>query len=188
MNIIRRIIDLENAEAAYAPTHAAWVASEQMYLNGSHPIQSTASDSFGLRLVKDRHGRLKVDLSACRGERFPSFPSFASFAGQLTPLHVDEALPDPRHDPSRRRIVDMVPGQSVFISPYEVWVFEERRMWLNGYSIFGHERSTFRPILLHKTLDGAYTVDLSHCPDFDYASEPNETEEHFPLQVQSRVN
>jgi hypothetical protein len=184
---IRRIIDLENGEAAHAPTHAAWVSGDRMYLNGNYPIKDTGGGSFGLRIIKGHDGRLLVDLSDCLDERFAGFSSFASFAGQVTPMAVDEALPAPKPDPDTHRIVDMEAGETAYIDPAAVWVYEGRRMWLNGYTEVSDSLSGRTPLRLQKLSDGSYTVDLSYCEGFEWASEPDSSVPQFPLQVWRRV-
>ena len=185
---IRRVTELERGEAAFVPTHAAWVQNGRMYLNGEYPIHSVGGGSFGIRLVKDSHGLLKVDLSAVPSERFAGFSSFACFAGSVTPVAIDEALEAPLPDPEGDRIVDLKSYDVAFIDPAQVWVFEGKRMWLNGYTRVRFSADRTHCLKIVKGGDGAISVDLLYCEGFRWAREMDDTVPQFPLQVLKRID
>jgi len=181
---IRTIADLQNGEAAYTPTHAAWVSGGEMYLNGKYPIKETGEGSYGIRLIKDPAGRLFVYLSQCPDQSFSAFPAFA---GGADPVHVDEMLPFPQPDASCHRIVDMAREETAYISPSDVWVYDNRRMWLNGYTAVSRQLSAETPLCLRRLFCGYYAVDLTHCPDVEWAIAYDGDRPNFPIQVLRRL-
>jgi hypothetical protein len=178
----RHIHDLKPGEAAYTLAHAAWIVGADMWLNSEYPIRRCPQGTFSLRLIKLPNGRLLVDLSQCETRRFDRF---CPFGEHVQRTKVDEELLPPPADPTHR-IYDMRPGETAYVKPSDVWVFNNQHMWLNGYTAAMKEPTTTERVGVICVARGIYDVDLRYC--HDVPSYPSEAagDRVFPIMVKKR--
>jgi hypothetical protein len=182
MTGFRSIASLQPAEEGYIPSHALWVRGGRMHVDGNFPLREVCGGSCNVRILRDANGRLLIDTHG-HTEGFYTGPS-SNLAHGLT---IDEMLAPPAPYAGGKRIFDMGRYDEAYIAASEVWVFEGKRMWLNGYTVVSDKLSEETPVRIVRDSSGAFDVDLHYCTSVEWADEQPTREFMFPMQVHRRV-
>lgn len=179
----RQVSSLQHGEAGFTLPWAAWVQRGVMFVNGEYPLRETSNGNCTLRLLKQADGRMLVDVSTLDDGNICTIPPFGPDAQRV---RIDERLMPP--PPSiHRRIYDMERGESAFIRVEDVWVYEGRRMWINGYTPISSEMTPETPVRLFYDRNTGINVDLTYCNGHVYDSSPPLQGPMFPIQVHRRI-